>query len=244
MKTLGFFFSCFTEKKAVEYSLSELVKHYPDSPIYLVSDGGLDYSYLEQNYKNIFTSLEEDTMSETFKITGEFDTGNFREPHYQKVIKKCAFAVLDRLKRSIDFCKTDYILMLDPDTLVRGTLNIPNGVKLLGSRVNSGMPSGVKEILKTIKGAKVIDRWGATPAIFEVETFLKALEYLESNIEIFDKFSNSFYAMYAHDVLLPILFALIGEEETFNPDIIECNRDPSWRSKSNPLVHQFKDFYE
>ena len=50
--------------------------------------------------------------------------------------------------------------------------------------------------------------------------------------------------MYAHDLLLPTLFALVGEEETFNPEIIECNRDPNWRSKPNPLVHQFKDFYE
>jgi hypothetical protein len=243
MKTLGFFFSCFTEKRAVEYSVSELLKHYPNSPIYLVSDGGLDYSYLQKKYENIFTSLEEDTMSETFKITGELDIGNFRQQYYQDVIKKCSFAVLDRLKRAIDFCKTDYILMMDPDTLVRGKLTIPDGTKLLGSRINVGMPSGVKDILKSIKGAKVIDCWGATPAIFEVDTFLKALKYFEENISIFDKLSNQFYAMYAHDVLLPILFALIGEEETFNPDIIECNRDPFWRSKTNPLVHQFKDFY-
>ncbi len=49
MSSLGIFFSCFKEKKAVEYSLTELVKHYPDSPIYLVSDGGLDFSYLEES---------------------------------------------------------------------------------------------------------------------------------------------------------------------------------------------------
>ena len=53
MTSLGFFFSCFNENKAVEYSLSELVKHYPDSPIYLVSDGGNDFSYLESEYKNL-----------------------------------------------------------------------------------------------------------------------------------------------------------------------------------------------
>jgi hypothetical protein len=69
MTSLGFFFSCFNENKAVEYSLSELVKHYPDSPIYLVSDGGNDFSYLESEYKNLKFSFEEDTMSETFKIT-------------------------------------------------------------------------------------------------------------------------------------------------------------------------------
>ena len=39
---LGFFFSCYKENRAVENSLSELRKHYPDNPIYLVSDGGSD----------------------------------------------------------------------------------------------------------------------------------------------------------------------------------------------------------
>lgn len=244
MKTIGFFFSCFTEKRAVEYALSELVKYYSESPIYLVSDGGLDYSYLKSRYRNLYTSLEEDTMSETFKITGDLTTGNFRDEYYQEVIKKCALTVLDRLERAIDYCKTDYILMMDPDTLVRGILTIPEGSKLLGSRVNVGMPQGIKEILKEHEGAKVIDCWGATPALFESQTFLRALSHFKENIGILDKFTQEFYAMYAHDVLLPILFALIGEEETFNPEIIECNRDPSWRSKFNPLVHQFKEYYE
>ena len=69
MKTVGFFYSVFTEKKAVEYSIESLRKYYPDSPIYLVSDGGLDFSYLQEKFENIQTSLEDDTMSETFNIT-------------------------------------------------------------------------------------------------------------------------------------------------------------------------------
>jgi hypothetical protein len=42
----GVFYTCFTEVKAVEYSLYELFKVYPDMPVYLVSDGGSDYSHL------------------------------------------------------------------------------------------------------------------------------------------------------------------------------------------------------
>ncbi len=244
MNSLGFFYSCYTEKKAVEYSLSELRKNYPDSPIYLVSDGGLDFSYLKENDNNLFVSLEEDTMSATFKITGDQVTGNFREEENQKAIKKCALAVLDRLERAIEYCKTDYILMLDPDALVRGKLTIPEGVKLLGSRINSGLPEGFKQVLSSVGKSKVIDCWGATPAIFETKTFLKALNVLKSDITILDRLSMEYYAMFAHDLLLPTLFALVGEEETFNPEIIECNRDPNWQSKPNPLVHQFKVYYE
>jgi hypothetical protein len=239
MNKLGIFLTCFDEKKSVEFSINELRNHYKDSPIFLVSDGGMDFSYLKDSIINISTNLEEDTMSKTFDITDV----NFVDPLHQENIKKCAFAVIDRLKRAIEFCKTDYILMMDPDTLVRQKLNIPPGVKLLGSRVNKGLPDGIKKVLSSVENAKVIDCWGATPAIFEVNSFLNAANFIENNLDIFDRLCKEFYAMYAHDVLLPILFALIGEEETFNPDIIECYRDSNWRIKSNPLVHQFREHY-
>ena len=58
-----------------------------------------------------------------------------------------------------------------------------------------------------------------------------------------DLFFNEFYAIYAHDVLLPLVFALVGEEETLNLDIVECNRNSNWRNSGHPLVHQYKEFY-
>jgi len=236
---LGFFFSCYKENRAVENSLSELRKHYPDNPIYLVSDGGSDFNYLKDSYDNLFISLEEDTMSSTFNITDQ----NWREEVHQNAIRQATYAVLNRLERAIEYCQTDYILMMDPDALVRGQLNIPEGVKLLGSRVNTGLPVELQVVLSRIPGAKVINCWGATPALFETKTFMDSWSRLKSSPEVMDAFIDSFYAIYAHDVLLPLVFALVGEEETFNPDIVECNRNPNWRNTSQPLVHQFKEFY-
>lgn len=252
MQHVGFFYTCFKEKKATEYSIQQLRNHYPKSPIYLVSDGGLDFSYLENEYENLKTSLEEDTMGDTFNITAgstgcDYIVGNYREDFYQKAIKKCVYSVLDRIERSIKYCNyPDWIVMCDPDCLIRGQLNIPKDGKLFGTRLNCCFPEGYQNILRNIPGAKVITNWGATPCIFEVNTFNKALEKfkeLNKSENILDKFSNEFYAMYAHDVLFPTLFALIGEEEVFNPDIIECNRNPNWRNTNHPLVHQFKEYY-
>lgn len=236
---LGFFFSCYKENRAVENSLSELRKHYPDNPIYLVSDGGSDFNYLKDSYDNLFVSLEEDTMSSTFNITDQ----NWREEIHQNSIRHATYAVLNRLERAIEYCQTDYILMMDPDALVRGQLNIPEGVKLLGSRVNTGLPVELQVVLSRIPGAKVINCWGATPALFETKTFMTSWSRLKASPEVMDAFIDSFYAIYAHDVLLPLVFALVGEEETFNPDIVECNRNPNWRNTTQPLVHQFKEFY-
>ena len=236
---LGFFFSCYKENRAVEHSLSELRKHYPDNPIYLVSDGGSDFNYLKDSYDNLFVSLEEDTMSATFNITDQ----NWREDVHQSAIRQATYAVLNRLERAIEYCQTDYILMMDPDALVRGELNIPEGVKLLGSRVNMGLPIELQVFLSRIPGAKVINCWGATPALFETKTFMDSWSKLKASPQVIDAFIYCFYAIYAHDVLLPLVFALAGEEETFNPDIVECNRNPNWRNTTQPLVHQFKEFY-
>ena len=253
MKTVGFFYSVFTEKKAVEYSIESLRKYYPDSPIYLVSDGGLDFSYLQEKFQNIQTSLEDDTMSETFNITAgstgcDYVNGNFRQEHYQNVIKKCAYAVLHRVERAIQYCKEpDWMVMCDPDCLIRGRLNFPDNASILGQRINCCLPEGYKNILKEIEGAIPISRWGASPCVFRTKTFLKALNKfrnLDEEINLLDRFTREFYAMSAHDVLFPTLFALIGEEEVYNPDIIECHTDPFWRQKSNPLVHSFTEYYE
>ena len=46
---IGFFYTCYKEHKAVEYSLKRLRRVYPDAPIYLVSEGA-DFSYLEEDY--------------------------------------------------------------------------------------------------------------------------------------------------------------------------------------------------
>lgn len=252
MKTVGFLYSVYKEKRATEYSIEQLRKHYPESSIYLVSDGGMDFSYLEKEYGDLKTLLEEDTMSDTFNITAgttgcDYIVGNYREPFYQEAIKKCAYTVLDRVTRAIEYCNyPDWMVMCDPDCLIRGRLNFPDDGKILGSRINCCLPEGYRNILNSIDGAISISRWGASPCVFEVSTFLRALEkfrYLDTTEDLLDKLCKEFYAMYAHDVLFPTLFALVGEEETFNPDVVECTRNPNWRNTQHPLVHQFREYY-
>jgi hypothetical protein len=43
---IGVFYTCYTEKAAVEFSLDMLFEIYPEIRVYLVSDGGSDYSFL------------------------------------------------------------------------------------------------------------------------------------------------------------------------------------------------------
>jgi len=88
-----------------------------------------------------------------------------------------------------------------------------------------------------------IEYWGATPTLFEVDSYKKACNKLNSCYNLLDRLCQSTYAMYAHDFLFPTLFALIGEKEQINPDIVECSRNPDWQNSKHPIIHQYKFLY-
>lgn len=241
--SIGFSYTCFNETKAVEHSIIELRKVYPTAPVFLTSDGGIDFSYLEEKY-NIKTYMGEDTFSDILhprNMSHDQFAKTYKIKEHQDIIKKCINGTLDRLKMAISYCDTDYIVMMDPDALVRGKLTIPKDSTLLGSRINHGLPQTYKDILLNINGAKVIDTWGATPGIFHTKTYLQCLPLLTK--DRLDQFCQSFYAMYAHDVLLPTIFALGGHEEQYNPDVCQCISDRSWPHNGKPLLHQFRKYY-
>jgi hypothetical protein len=241
MTMFGVLVTCYNEVRAVEYSLKSFREIYPTTKIYLTTESKTsDYSNLLK-LNHISINHVEDTMYFIPKITHE----NFLEYHFQEKILVATNAFLNRVKQAIEYCQSDYLLLMDPDTLVRGELSFPDGAKLLGSRINVGLPWTLRKILQETSGAIDIDCWGATPAIIHCETFLKSHKYvMEQDPTFLPRIAKTFYAIFAHDVILPILFALQGEQEVFNSEIVECNRNPYWQKTSHPLVHQFKYFYD
>ena len=76
--SIGFIYNCvFKQKKAFEYSVEAIRRVYRDAKIYVVSDGGLDYSYMED--ENLKFSMEEDTVSPAKDINGD----NFEKPEFE-----------------------------------------------------------------------------------------------------------------------------------------------------------------
>lgn len=238
MDKIGVLFTCYNETNAVKYSLEQFSIHYPNSPVFLVHESNASFEFCKEIIKNISVQQGADTMFFYKHIGGE----NFKSRYFQELIKNATNTFTKRVIDAIDFCKTDYLLLMDPDTLVRGSLTIPENATLLGSRINSGFPEEIKNIFRKISGAKVINCWGATPAIINCDTYKKAYKKFY-DLNILDDLAQNFYATYAHDVILPIMFALIGEEETYNPDIVECKRNFYWEQTTKPLVHQYKINY-
>jgi hypothetical protein len=241
MSSLGVFYSAFNEIRAVDFSIATIKSVYPDIPIFLVSDGGENFEFILNKFNNISIHNGIDTMSNTFKITDQ----NFKEPKHQEAMLVCILTLFDRLKKCIDFCKSEYILMCDPDTILRGQISIKENATLLGTRLNkNGIVTNIdyQNTLRNI-GVEPIDCWGATPTIFKSESFLIALEKLNSYPDLLKSLCSSTYAMFAHDFLFPTLFSLIGEKEVFNEQITECTRNPLWQYSQHPIVHQYKFLY-
>ena len=117
---IGFIYNCvFKQKKAFEHSVEAIRRVYRDAKIYVVSDGGLDYSYMED--ENLKFSMEEDTVSPARAVNGD----NFETPEHQKIIKTGMAATLRRLEAGIEYCgNPEWICMTEPDVLILSLIHI------------------------------------------------------------------------------------------------------------------------
>jgi hypothetical protein len=240
----GVFYTCYTEKKAVEYSLEVLFSIYPDVPVYLISDGGSDYSDSEKRFRNTGNNLKCFLENDS---RGQIPSFAHRSDFYTEEVQKLVFSsvktFLDRTKRAIEFCNKEYLLVMEPDVLVRGKISNADKHKLLGSRINVGMSNEIRQVVNSFPGSIDVNNWGATPAIFECKSFLLIHDLISNNDELLKQLCISDRRFANYDFMFAVLFALIGIPETFNSEIIECFRDSNWQIKNNPLVHQFRAKY-
>ena len=244
---IGFIYNCvFKQKKAFEYSVEAIRRVYRDAKIYVVSDGGLDYSYMED--ENLKFSMEEDTVSNMKKI----NENNFLEEEHQITQRKNMAATIDRLQRGLEYCGyPEWFCMTEPDVLIRGKISYPENAKLLGTRLNHAWYREdwldgfieMNKLISEIDGSIPIVRWGSVPVIGHTQTLLKAIDIYLKNFDSLTKLTEHFHTPGAFDLFLPILFSLVGEPEVFSDEYTECLRDPNWKTSSHPVVHQYREFY-
>tara|TARA_Y100001934_G_scaffold282426_1_gene396130 strand:- start:1418 stop:2311 length:894 start_codon:yes stop_codon:yes gene_type:complete len=249
--TVGFIYNCvYKQRNAFEYGLRSIRNLYPDSPIYIVSDGGYDYQYLEDEIGNLKYEMGLDTMGPYKKV----DIDNFIQEEHQQSVKNNIAATVDRLEKGIEFCgNPDWIFMTEPDVLLRGKFSVPKNAKLLGTRLNTAtMPPALRldqwvefnKILCEIDTSIPIFRWGAVPPIFHTETYLKAIKIYKENFDVLTDITKVLYAVNCYDIIMPFFFSLVGEPEVFNSEITECLRNPNWKTSSHPILHQWRELYE
>lgn len=234
---LGVFYICYKEKSAVEFSLTKFREIYSDSPIYLVSDNGVDFSYLRENIKNMETSVED---MEVVGVAKNLDKTIKENMVDYELFFNLSMEFLRRLRNGCDFCKTEYMLLMEPDVLVRGKLNSFDA-DLVGPTVNV-MPLDIQEFI-IMNGGKNNATWGPAGGMMKTKSFYSVYEKI---IEDPDKLRWGLKMdprIVCYDYLLSFLFSIFGYTYTNNPDQTECLRNPNWRDSGHPLLHQYRELY-
>lgn len=240
MSTLGVFYTCYKEGIAVEKSIATHYKYHPDCKVYLVSEGD-DFSHLEMKFPNLKANLVEDISTWPVKCV---NASNFRNVDIQDRIKTYFHAILGRIEDATNFCNTTHILHSQPDVILRGRLTIPDDAKLLQPFVNvyDERRGGLKELLRQTPGAVDFNYWGF-PQIHSSNVFNEMLKLIRGNPEVLNSIITADCAIHHSDMFMPFLFALTGYTSTHNPEVVECLREPNWRSTNHPLVHQCRELY-
>eukprot|EP00039_Didymoeca_costata_P024361 m.10082 g.10082 ORF g.10082 m.10082 type:complete len:402 (+) comp4198_c0_seq1:206-1411(+) len=98
--TFGFYLHVFKNPHAVVYMVDRLYRIFPDSPVYIMSDGGLDYTPLCERYGC------------TFKLCPPANDRWHPWPF------------MHRLWEAAVHLKTDYVIMLEPDNTIHRSIYI------------------------------------------------------------------------------------------------------------------------
>lgn len=227
--------TCYDEVNAIDVAMTSLRHFYPDAPVTLFCENDdIDFwkTCVDHDIKNIGA---EDTQSSLLKLSDD----NY-QLHDIPNVEIAIRTFLSRVMKSARNC--EYLCLHCPDTLIRGEIEIPECSGLLGSCVNKYFPEKINEVLIR-NGGIWVDCFGAVPAIFNVEDFYRAYDKIMSTPNLIRELAEASCYSFSHDILMSILFSLIEKREEFNPQIVECGRNPNWMQTDCPIIHQFRTFY-
>ncbi len=230
-ENLGFFFSCYKEKEAVERAVANIRTFYTKSPMYLSSDGGLDFSYLEND--NTKFVLSPDVLGYV----------NHPETKDKERLIECCYEFLNRLHNAIEYCQKEYVCYYEPDVLIRELIKIHDNLHLNGSYANE-IHTNVKKLILKYNPNNTNSRFGSCGGSIVRSQTLKDI-YLKVNEDksIIKDIVYTDPRVSNCDYLLTVLFSIFGYIYHENYDFIESSRDPNWQNTGHAIVHQFHDFY-
>lgn len=230
-ENLGFFFSCFKEKEAVERAVANIRTFYAKSPIYLSSDGGLDFAYLEDTHTKFV--LYPDVLGYV----------NHPETKDKEKLIDCCYEFLQRLQNSIDYCQKEYMCYYEPDVLIRGLIKIHDNLHINGSYANEIHPN-VKQLISDYNPVNKNSNFGSCGgSIIRSETLKNIYNKVIEDKSIIRNIIYNDPRVSNCDYLLTVLFSIFGYTYYENFDFIEARRNPNWQSTEHAIVHQFHDFY-
>lgn len=228
---LGFFFSCYREEAAVKDCIKNIRDFYPENPIYLSSDGGSNFDYLQSQDNNLKFCLYEDKLGYV----------NHPETKDKEKLIDCCIEFLSRLKTAVDYCNKEFIIYYEPDVMIRDHIKINKDLHLNGSFANTIEPFVLDYISRKNPNNKNMNFGSCGGSVIRCSSFNDVYQKTDVNlireiIYLDPRISNC-------DYLLTVLFSIHGYDYSRNFDFIEARRDPMWYMSNCSIVHQYHHNY-
>lgn len=166
----GVFYQVYNNKKSARFVLENFRTHFPDNPVVLISDGGLDFSDVAKEYNCSFHMCE--------NIYGN-EINNYDRHCYN------AYRTLEWWKRQRMVCEEtnqDYVMILEDDVYVREFFKIESPFYLRGVRTSNRLtPKLIEEINDLGYEAGSYGMCGGS--IYNAKVFLNIYDDVEKDIE-------------------------------------------------------------
>lgn len=231
---LGAFHQAYSNKKATENAIKSFRKYHPDSPYFLYSDNGLDFSEIAEKYSCKYKFC--DIRIGYDKCFGFGVEG--------------VFLWLERFYNSCVIMNCDYVIMMEDDILIKNKISLPEDCEVYGHSTfgNKFNPKYLEYLSKKYNIIFLDDWYGSGGgSIFKVITFLENYDRiisifkseLEEAIETKENINMGWV-----DNFMTLFYLLCGKKQQPNPSLTEVTKNPNWRNSQYSIVHQYKEYYE
>lgn len=221
---LAVYHQCFNNFRATDYAIQNFRKYNPDTPYYLISDGGLDFTEIAEKYNCHFV------------LAGENIGTNYLEREPAKIY-------LNRLKNAFEFFDAKYLLTMEDDVLCRGKIEVNEELNIAMSYVpgNKLRPHIFSKAVEKYKITPNVDWYGATGGTILNRNIFFQPEY----VKIVEQFMNEDFesTMGSIDQFIVMLYLICGLDCSVNGTLGETHRTPNWQNSDLALIHCFKDMY-
>jgi hypothetical protein len=234
LEQIGGYYQCYSNKKSLNFVLTNFRKNYNQSTIILVNDGGLDFSEEANKFNcNYFYEKKINTKKNLiFEDLNSMKEFIYRFHNYLKLIKE------------------EFFILLEDDVFLIKKIESKLDYEINGCNKNEFFSPKISQIIKNKNNQIISNRiyYGAFGGCILKTNFFQRIfsekEKIDIELEIF--YNNSLPSDWASDKILSY-FCLINQGKIDSYDGI-CETwysDYKQRLESNNIevLHQYKEFY-
>jgi len=233
IKSIGFFYQVFNQRRATAFVLTNVRKVYPKAPITVISDGGDDFADCAGKFR--------------CEYRHESQTGDGQSIRFPSAAK--AHMWLDRLASAMESHKAkgcDWTMLLEDDTWVRGPVTEPatDFAGTYGAPWNQPQNPGVLEvryfITENCPGVPLMDRYGGCGGtLLRTKTTSRVLRKMLA-MRDFDRLYKRLWQLRHSDILLTLALNLGGIGYSISACHAECG---DCQRPNATVIHGYKTHY-